>query len=98
MKTLVAALVACVSVGALSFIEAQPVFTGSEIFPLDEFASRRARLLDAVGDALVVVQGTTERPGEQPLRQNNQFFYLTGIVEPRAIVTIDGRTKKTAAD
>lgn len=74
---------------------AQPVFTGPEIFPLDEFASRRARMIEAVGDALVVIQGTTERPGEQPLRQNNQFFYLTGIVEPRAIATIDGRTKKT---
>ena len=73
----------------------QPVFTGPEIFPLDEFASRRARVLEVVGDALVVIQGTTERPGEQPLRQNNQFFYLTGIVEPRAIATIDGRTKKT---
>ncbi|HZP49210.1 MAG TPA: Xaa-Pro peptidase family protein [Vicinamibacterales bacterium] len=74
---------------------AQPVFTGPEIFPLEEFASRRARAVQAVGDAFVVVQGTTERPGEQPLRQNNQFFYLTGIVEPRAIATIDGRTKKT---
>ena len=38
---------------------------------------------------------TTERPGEQALRQNNQFFYLTGVVEPRAIVVIDGRTKQT---
>ncbi len=74
---------------------AQPVFTGPEIFPLDEFASRRARVMQAVGDAVVVVQGTTERPGEQPLRQNNQFFYLTGVVEPRAIVVIDGRTKRT---
>src|SRR4029078_10453382 len=42
-----------------------------------------------------ILQGTTERPGEQPLRQANQFFYLTGVVEPRAIAVIDGRTKKT---
>lgn len=73
----------------------QPVFTGPEIFPLEEFAARRARVMDAVGDAVVVIQGTTERPGEQPLRQNNQFFYLTGIVEPRAILVMDGRTKET---
>jgi Xaa-Pro aminopeptidase len=73
----------------------QPVFTGPEIFPLEEFAARRARVMDAVGDAIVVVQGTTERPGEQPLRQNNQFFYLTGIVEPRALLVIDGRTRET---
>jgi len=49
-----------------------------------------------IGDAVAILQGTTERPGEQPLRQNNQFFYLTGVVEPRAIVTIDGRTKRSA--
>jgi Xaa-Pro aminopeptidase len=74
---------------------AQPVFTGTEIFPPDEFAARRARVVAQIGDGLAVLQGTTERPGEQPLRQNNQFFYLTGVVEPRAIAVIDGRTGKT---
>src|SRR5437773_4713332 len=74
---------------------AQPVFTGAEIFPPEEFAARRTRVLEQIGDAVAILQGTTERPGEQPLRQNNQFFYLTGIVEPRAIAAIDGRTKKT---
>ena len=75
---------------------AQPVFTGAEIFPPEEFAGRRAKVMEKIGDAVAILQGTTERPGEQALRQNNQFFYLTGVVEPRAIVTIDGRTKKTA--
>ena len=74
---------------------AQPVFTGSEIFPPEEFAARRAKIMERIGDSVAVLQGTTERPGEQALRQNNQFFYLTGVVEPRAIVTIDGRTKQT---
>src|SRR3989442_5424104 len=74
---------------------AQPVFTGADVFPLEEFGSRRARVMERIGDAVAILQGTTERPGEQPLRQNNQFFYLTGVVEPRAIVAIDGRTKKT---
>ncbi len=72
----------------------QPVYTGPEIFPADEFAARRAKLFDAIGDAVAIVQGTTERPGEQPLRQSNQFFYLTGIVEPRALAILDGRTKR----
>src|SRR5882672_1706498 len=75
---------------------AQPVFTGAEIFPSEEFAARRGRVIAQIGDAVAVLQGTTERPGEQPLRQNNQFFYLTGVVEPRAIVAIDGRTKKSS--
>ena len=80
---------------AVRLVVAQPVFTGPEIFPLDEFAARRARVMDVVGHALVIVQGTTERPGEQPLRQSNQFFYLTGIVEPRAILVIDGASRQT---
>src|SRR6188508_123849 len=74
---------------------AQPVFTGAEIFPPEEFAARRAKVIDKIGEGVAILQGTTERPGEQALRQNNQFFYLTGVVEPRAIAVIDGRSKKT---
>ena len=76
-------------------VGAQPVFTGTEIFPVEEFSARRAQLMARIGDGVAILQGTTERPGEQPFRQNNQFFYLTGVAEPRAIVTIDGRTKKS---
>ena len=74
---------------------AQPVFDGTEIFPTEEFSGRRARLMERIGDGAAILQGTTERPGEQPFRQNNQFFYLTGVAEPRAIVTFDGRTKRS---
>jgi Xaa-Pro aminopeptidase len=93
MKRLLCALSAVVALGALA--SAQPVFTGAEIFPPEEFAARRAKVMEKIGDGVAILQGTTERPGEQALRQNNQFFYLTGVVEPRAIATIDGRTKKT---
>jgi Xaa-Pro aminopeptidase len=95
MKLLHGALSAVLILGLGAAPSAQPVFTGSEIFPAEEFAARRARVLERIGDAVAILQGTTERPGEQPLRQNNQFFYLTGVVEPRAIVTLDGRTRKT---
>lgn len=93
MKKAVCALAAVAILTALP--SAQPIFTGAEIFPPAEFAARRAKVMAAIGDGVAILQGTTERPGEQALRQNNQFFYLTGVVEPRAIVTIDGRTKKT---
>ena len=84
------ALLACAA-----WMSAQPVFTGAEVFPPEEFAARRARVMAAIGDGVAVMQGTTERPGEQPLRQSNQFFYLTGVVEPRALVVIDGKTKSS---
>ena len=72
---------------------AQPIFT--DIFPKEEFAQRRARVYEQIGDGVAILQGTTERPGEQPLRQNNQFFYLTGVIEPRAILLLDGRAKRS---
>ncbi len=74
---------------------AQPVFRGSEIFPPEEFAARRAKVMAQIGDAVAIVLGATEPPGEMPFRQNSQFFYLTGVVEPRAVAVIDGRTKQT---
>jgi Xaa-Pro aminopeptidase len=72
---------------------AQPVFT--DVFPPEEFAARRARVMAQIGAGVAIVHGATERPGEQPLRQNNQFFYLTGVVEPRAILVIDGKAKRS---
>ncbi len=73
----------------------QPVFRGGEIFPPEEYAARRAKLMAQIGDGVAIVLGTTEPPGEMPFRQNSQFFYLTGVVEPRASVIIDGRLKTT---
>jgi Xaa-Pro aminopeptidase len=72
---------------------AQPVFT--DVFPPDEYAARRTRVMAKIGEGVAVLEGTTERPGEQPLRQGNQFFYLTGVVEPRALLIMDGRTKRS---
>src|SRR5687767_14061547 len=90
------ALCAIAGVAILTaFPSAQPVFTGAEIFPPEEFATRRAKVMAQIGEGVAVVQGTTERPGEQPLRQNNQFFYLTGVIEPRAILVIDGKAKRS---
>ncbi|HTI36787.1 MAG TPA: Xaa-Pro peptidase family protein [Vicinamibacterales bacterium] len=74
---------------------AQPVFRGTEIFPPEEFAAHRAKVMEQIADAVAIVLGTPGPPGEMPFRQNSQFFYLTGVTEPRARVVIDGRTKKT---
>jgi Xaa-Pro aminopeptidase len=72
---------------------AQPVF--NDIFPPAEFAARRAKVMEQIGEGVAVLQGTTERPGEQPLRQSNHFFYLCGVIEPRAILVIDGKSKRS---
>ena len=40
---------------------AQPVFT--DIFPSEEYAARRARVMEKIGDGVAVIQGTTEQIG-----------------------------------
>src|SRR5262245_40376413 len=72
---------------------AQPVFT--DIFPPEEFAARRAKVMEQIGDGVAILQGTTERLGEQPFRQSNQFYYLCGVAEPRSILVVDGKAKRS---
>jgi Xaa-Pro aminopeptidase len=93
MKSAIAVLAAGLVLAA--DLIAQPVFRGTEIFPPEEFAARRARVIEQIGDGVAIVLGTTEPPGEMPFRQNTQFFYLTGVTEPRASVVIDSRAKTT---
>jgi Xaa-Pro aminopeptidase len=70
-----------------------PLFT--QAFPPEEFAARRVRVLQKIGDGVAILQGAAEYPGYVKFRQNNQFFYLTGVEVPRAIALVDGRTKST---
>lgn len=70
---------------------AGPPFT--DALPAEEFAARRARVMEKIGDGVAVVPGAAERAGYLKFRQNNQFFYLTGVEAPRAILVIDGRAK-----
>jgi Xaa-Pro aminopeptidase len=88
---ILALLVICAAAPAL--FAQPPLFI--DAFPKDEFASRRARVMRAIGDAIVVIQGATETSSYEKFRQSNQFFYLTGVEVPRAILTIDGRSKSS---
>ena len=71
---------------------AQPLFTDS--LPKEEFAERRAKLFEKIGDGVAIIQGTAETGNALKFRQNNQFYYLTGVEVPRAILLMDGRTKR----
>jgi Xaa-Pro aminopeptidase len=72
---------------------AQPLFTDS--LPKEEFAERRARLMASIGDGVAIIQGSPETGTSLKFRQGNQFFYLTGVEVPRAILLIDGRARRS---
>jgi Xaa-Pro aminopeptidase len=80
---------------ALSLHAQQPRPWFTDVLPIEEFAARRARVLTQIGDAIAVVQGAAERPAEAPFRQNNQFFYLSGVEVPRAVLVLDGRARRS---
>ena len=67
----------------------------TDALPKEEFAARRAKVMERIGDGVAVIQGATETVAYEPFRQSNQFFYLTGVEVPRAILVIDGRDKRS---
>src|SRR5947207_15162337 len=82
----------CLSVIALARPAlGQPLFT--DALPKEEFAERRARVMRQIGDGIAIIQGTTETANTLKFRQNNQFFYLTGVEVPRALLIVDGRAR-----
>jgi len=88
---LVAVLVA---LSAVTVSTQPPLFTST--FPPEEFALHRAALLAQIGDGIAVMQGAPETGSYLPFRQNNHFFYLTGVEVPRAIALLDGRPREVA--
>ena len=94
MRLLASVLAVLLASSIAAPLLAQPTFSGAEIFPASEFAARRAKVLTQIGDGAAILLGTTEPAGEMPFRQNSQFFYLSGLTEPRAALILDGRTGK----
>ncbi|MCH7944441.1 MAG: aminopeptidase P N-terminal domain-containing protein [Armatimonadetes bacterium] len=62
-------------------------------FPAWEFAERRTKVAEAIGeDAVALIQGAGPVRGFGMFRQTNEMYYLTGIEVPRLYLLIDGRT------
>ena len=92
-RACVALLAVAVLVSIAQAAAAQPLFT--DALPLEEFAARRARLMEKIGDEVAVLAGATEYPAYVKFRQNNQVFYLSGVEVPRAILVVDGKARST---
>lgn len=65
-------------------------------FPPEEFAARRAKVYDQIGNsAVALVQGAALPEGFGVFRQANDFHYLTGLETPHSYLLLDGRTRRT---
>ena len=64
-------------------------------FPAEVYASRRARLIERTGNAVVIVPARYLIGQEPPFRQDPNFWYLTGVEAPYAILVITRTTGQT---
>jgi Xaa-Pro aminopeptidase len=80
--------------GEASAQEGIPFFTAD--FPPQEFAARRAKVYDAIGEGFALVQGAPSPAGYTRFRQTNEFYYLCGVEVPHAYLLLTG-AQRTAA-
>lgn len=89
-----AVIAAGVGVSPAGLAQAGRPFTTA--FSKDEFAARRLRVADAIGPAAVaLMQAAPTVHSSAVFRQSNEFFYLSGVGIPQAMLLIDGATKKS---
>ncbi len=54
------------------------------------YASRRASLMKKIGNSIAVLQGEPDLRSYTVFRQDNSFYYLTGVETPNARLLVDG--------
>lgn len=65
-------------------------------FPPEELAARRQRVFEEIGEAAVaVIQAAPPSRGFQPYRQLTDFYYLSGVEVPQALMVLDATERKT---
>jgi len=64
------------------------VFGG--VFAKEEYAARRARMLEKIPDGAAVIFGAKPRVDYNEYFQNNDFMYFTGVEIPDAVLILDG--------
>jgi Xaa-Pro aminopeptidase len=89
MKVLMKAAAVAIGVAVL-------VTTGLSAGAFDkaEYAGRRSRLMDKIGDGSAVFLGAPTPSSDNDFRQGHDFFYLTGVEIPDAFLIVDGMRKE----
>ena len=64
-------------------------------FDKAEYAARRSRLMEQIGDGAAVFLGAPTPASDHAFRQGHDFFYLTGVEIPDAFLVVDGLRKES---
>lgn len=64
--------------------------------PCVKTTPRRARALEAIGEgAVAILQGGPKGYSHDKFRQDNDFYYLSGVETPHAYLVLDGRNGRS---
>ena len=64
-------------------------------FDKPEYAARRSRLMAQIGDGAAVFLGAPTPSNDLAFRQGHDFFYMTGVEIPDAVLVVDGMRKES---
>ena len=79
----------------IALLVALPTLLHSQAdFNKAEFSARRAKVLEKIGDSIALVFANEEHPHAVKYREAPDFFYLTGVEEPGAVLIFNGKQKE----
>ena len=93
MKTALQRIAALILISASAYGQSQPYYQTD--FPPEEFRARWEKVFAMVGpEAVAVLQGAPQVSGFIMPRQDNNFYFLSGVETPHSYLLLDGRTRK----
>ncbi len=82
-------------VASLALVALAPSAFAQQPFNKNEFMARRAKLFEKIPDGVAVICSAKEQHYPIKFRQAPDFYYLTGIEEPNAILVLMGARKSS---
>jgi len=65
-------------------------------YTLEEFVRRRAALAEKAKDGLIILFGAVQSQPASHFRQDNDFFYFTGVEDAGAVLAVNARTGESS--
>lgn len=88
-RRLLAVALVCVSVSL------SPAAPTARALDTAEYATRRSRLMGEIGNGVAIFLGATTPASDVAFRQGHDFFYMTGVEVPDAVLVVDGMRKES---